>query len=82
MFSRGALTAFVLSLALAVLADPTPSTPSPGQVFQAGGNCDIAWTPDASGLWKVMNIQLMTGDNLHMVPLTSSSRCSFFPSVH
>lgn len=78
MFSRGTLTAFVLSMGLAVLADPTPSTPSPGQVFQEGGNCDIAWTPDASGLWKTMNIQLMTGDNLQMVPLTSSSAVVFF----
>ncbi|KAH9991104.1 hypothetical protein BJV77DRAFT_1008954 [Russula vinacea] len=71
MFSRGTFSAFVLSLALVALADPTPSAPSPGQVFNAGSTCQIAWTPDSSGLWKVMNIQLMTGDNLQMVALTT-----------
>ena len=80
MFSRGTFSAFVLSLALVALADPTPSAPSPGQVFNAGSTCQIAWTPDSSGLWKVMNIQLMTGDNLQMVALTSPS-CIFFQVI-
>lgn len=81
MFSRGTFSAFVLSLALVALADPTPSAPSPGQVFNAGSTCQIAWTPDSSGLWKVMNIQLMTGDNLQMVALTSPSCCFFFQVI-
>jgi hypothetical protein len=79
MFSRGNFPALVLSMALVVLADPNPTT-APGQVFKEGGTCEIDWTPDASGLWKTMNIQLMTGDNFHMVPLTSPSYSIFFSS--
>ncbi|KAF8468042.1 hypothetical protein DFH94DRAFT_776794 [Russula ochroleuca] len=71
MFSRATFSAFVLSMALVALADPVPSSPSPGQIFNAGSTCQIAWTPDTTGLWKTMNIQLMTGDNLQMVALTT-----------
>ncbi|KAI0290619.1 hypothetical protein BC826DRAFT_1026362 [Russula brevipes] len=69
MFSR--VATFVLSIALIALADPTPSTPSPGQVFKQGGPCPIEWDSDKTGVWKTMNIELMTGDNLHMVHLTT-----------
>jgi hypothetical protein len=75
MFSRVAM--FVLSIALVALADPTPSAPSPGQVFKQGGPCTIAWDPDTTGVWKTMNIQLMTGDNFNMVPLTSTCYWKF-----
>jgi len=70
--------AFILSLALAALADPTPSEPSPGDVFKAGSSITATWTPDtvAGGPWKTMNIELMTGDNFHMVHLTSQCRLS------
>ena len=81
MFSRGTLPAFVLSLALAALADPVPSTPNPGAVYNEGSNCDIGWTPDSTGQWKTMNIQLMTGDNFQMVPLTSPSYCIYFQVI-
>lgn len=77
MFSRGALPAFVLSLALAVLAEPAPLIPDPGHIYNEGSTCEIGWTPDPTGLWKTMNIQLMTGNNFQMVPLTSSSSCIF-----
>jgi len=73
MFSRGALPAFVLSLALVVFADPVPTLPDPGHIFNEGSTCQIGWTPDSTGQWKTMNIQLMTGDNAQMVHLTSSS---------
>jgi hypothetical protein len=53
-------------------ADPSPNTPSPGAVYNAGAQCPIAWGVDSTGLWKTMNIQLMTGSNLAMVPLTSA----------
>lgn len=77
MFSRGAFSAFVLSLALVVFADPNPTSPDPGHIDDEGGTCAIGWTPDPTGLWKTMNIELMTGDNFNMVHLTSSSSCVF-----
>ncbi|KIM90265.1 hypothetical protein PILCRDRAFT_811987 [Piloderma croceum F 1598] len=69
------------SLALAVLfassvlvaADPDPTTPGTDAVYKAGTPCPIAWTVDSTGVWKTMTIQLMTGDNLNMVPLTTVS---------
>jgi len=71
MFSRRALPAFVLSLALVVLADPVPTVPDPGHIYNEGSPCQIGWTPDTTGEWKSMNIQLMTGNNVQMVPLTT-----------
>jgi len=70
MFSL-AFPTFILSLVLVALADPTPSEPNPGNVFKEGNNITATWTPDSTGVWKTMNIQLMTGDNLQMVPLTT-----------
>jgi hypothetical protein len=81
MFSRGAFSAFVLSLALVVFANPNPTIPDPGHIDDEGGTCAIGWTPDPTGLWKTMNIELMTGDNFNMVHLTSSSSCVFFVQV-
>lgn len=49
-----------------VRADPGPTTPSPGAVYNEGANCDVAWNADTSGVWKTMNIELMTGSNLAM----------------
>ncbi|KAH9973380.1 hypothetical protein BJV74DRAFT_850335 [Russula compacta] len=71
MFSRVTFPTFVLSIASLVLADPAPSSPGPGDVFKPGSACPIAWTPDSTGTWKTMNIELMTGDNLNMVHLTT-----------
>ena len=82
MFSR---LAVILSAALVALAAVTPTEPGPGDVDNQGAACNIAWTPDATGIWKSLNIQLMTGDNINMVPLTStiflelSKRASFDP---
>ncbi len=72
MLSRLVLPTFILSAVLVALADPTPSEPGPGEIFNEGSTCHIAWTPDASGVWKTLNIELMTGDNLNMVHLTST----------
>ncbi|KAI0047397.1 hypothetical protein FA95DRAFT_1472117, partial [Auriscalpium vulgare] len=52
-------------------ADPVPSEPGPGEIFNEGANCHVAWTPDPTGLWKVTNIELMTGSNTNMVHLTT-----------
>lgn len=54
-----------------VRADVNPTEPGPSDVFKAGGQCHIAWQPDTTGTWKVMNIELMTGSNFQMVHLTS-----------
>ena len=81
MFSRGAFPAFILSLAMVVFADITPTVPDPGHIYNEGSTCQIGWTADPTGQWKAMNIQLMTGSNIQMVPLTSSSSCIVFVQV-
>jgi len=78
MLFRSAFSTFVLSFALVALAEVTPLEPGPGNVFQQGGTCTISWTPDTAGTWKTLNIELMTGDNIDMVHLTSSSYIIFF----
>jgi len=65
-----ALTALLALLQLAsVRADPTPLEPSSTSVFNEGGQCTMQWTADPTGVWKVMNIELMTGSNEQMVHL-------------
>jgi hypothetical protein len=73
MFTRFAFAALAASALVAVHADPNPSEPGPGDVFNQGANCPIAWDADTSGAWKEMYIELMTGDNFNMVHLTSES---------
>ncbi|KAL0576953.1 hypothetical protein V5O48_005024 [Marasmius crinis-equi] len=65
--------AFILTTltALAVRADVTPNEPGPGSVFRQGQKCRTAWTGDKDGNWGDMAIELMTGDNLHMIHLTT-----------
>jgi hypothetical protein len=82
MFSRGTFPAFILSSALvAFAADIIPTVPDPGHIYNEGSTCQVGWTPDSTGQWKSMNIQLMTGSNFQMVPLTSSSSCIFLVQV-
>jgi hypothetical protein len=54
---------------VSVRADPTPLEPSSNSVFNEGGQCTMQWTPDPTGVWTVMNIELMTGSNEQMVHL-------------
>ncbi|KAJ3576536.1 hypothetical protein NP233_g367 [Leucocoprinus birnbaumii] len=73
MFS---ISAFILVAALSsalVHAQVDPSEPSPGSVYPEGGQCPIVWggDPSKTNTWKNMNIQLMTGDNFNMIPLTT-----------
>ncbi|KAL0573624.1 hypothetical protein V5O48_008336 [Marasmius crinis-equi] len=64
--------AFLLSgLALYVNAEATPTEPGPGSVFNQGSTCRTSWEGDKDGKWAGMSIQLMTGDNQHMVHLTT-----------
>ncbi|KAH0583158.1 hypothetical protein H2248_011040 [Termitomyces sp. 'cryptogamus'] len=74
MFATFALTALLASASLLrVRADVTPSDPGPGVVYKVGGTCHIAWVGDTQSetSWKNMAIQLMTGDNLNMIHLTT-----------
>jgi hypothetical protein len=75
MFSRNVFTALLaLSAPLSTFADVTPSEPGPGDVSNAGQPCNIVWSgdrPDSGVNWKNMAIELMTGDNLNMVHITT-----------
>jgi len=71
MFATLAFTTLLASSALLARAAVNPLTPSPGDVFNEGSTCRIAWAVDTTGDWKTLNIQLMTGDNIDMVHLTT-----------
>ncbi|KAG5634813.1 hypothetical protein H0H81_000707 [Sphagnurus paluster] len=74
MFGAFALAALIASASLQLVrADVVPSVPGPGVVYRVGGTCHIEWDGDADSTtaWKGMNIQLMTGDNFNMIPLTT-----------
>jgi len=62
-----------LGSSLTVLADVTPSEPSPGSVFRAGQTCRLTWQgdTDSTTVWKDMAIELMSGSNLDMVHVTT-----------
>ena len=61
----------------AVIPGAVPTAPGPKDVFKEGGDCKFAWTADPSGQWKEMNVQLMSGDNWNMIPVTSESPSAF-----
>ena len=72
----------ILLAAAAVRADPNPTNPGPGDVFIQGQPCTIGWDVDPTGVWKTMDIHLMTGDNFDMVSLTGmSSSLLVIPSL-
>ncbi|KIK45556.1 hypothetical protein CY34DRAFT_523904 [Suillus luteus UH-Slu-Lm8-n1] len=71
MFAALALTILASSAAIFVHADPDPNNPGPGDVFIEGQACTMSWSPDTTGVWKTMIIQLKTGDNFDMVNLTT-----------
>lgn len=70
MFSSIVLAALIAPLAL-VRADPNPTAPGPNSTFTEGTTCSVTWDPDTSGVWTVMNIEFMSGDNLDMVYMTT-----------
>lgn len=49
----------------------TPTAPAPGAIFKSGEQCTMQWDAGTSNAWKTMTIDLMTGDNLSMIKLTS-----------
>jgi len=62
--------AFTFSLlSLAARAALTPVAPGPGDIFPAGSQCSMGWTPDSTGTWTNVTIQLMSGQNLDMTPV-------------
>lgn len=72
MFSASFLATIVAaSLALVARADPVPSEPGPGDIFNQGANCPISWDVDPTGVWTTMNIELMSGSNSKMNHITS-----------
>jgi len=67
MFANLALV--TLLAATVVQAAVVPLTPGPGN---EGATCTVSWQGDAASTeWGSMAIQLMTGDNLNMVHLTT-----------
>ncbi|KAG8928918.1 hypothetical protein FRC02_006223 [Tulasnella sp. 418] len=55
-------------------ASVVPSYPGPGLVFKQGSQCEIQWTPDPTGQWNKMSIDLMTGSNDAMTVVTNVVR--------
>jgi hypothetical protein len=68
MFASAILAAVVFAASF-VVADPVPLEPDSTSVFDVGANCTILWTPDSTGKWTTMYIELMTGDNESQVHL-------------
>lgn len=67
------LALIFIFLATFVRAEPNPNDPGPGDVLIQGKPCMIGWDADPTGVWKTMDIDLMTGDNFNMVVLMSTS---------
>ncbi|KAK0501799.1 hypothetical protein EDD18DRAFT_1144430 [Armillaria luteobubalina] len=63
----------VVSAIIGVYADVTPTVPGPGDSYDEGASCVIAWTGDKSSTtaWKNMAIELMSGSNTAMVHITT-----------
>ena len=75
MLASSAFSFSILSLAFASIVGAQVNPTDPGDVgasFNEGTTCHIAWTPDTTGKWKNMTIQLMTGGNFDMIPLAST----------
>ncbi|PIL24790.1 hypothetical protein GSI_12676 [Ganoderma sinense ZZ0214-1] len=70
MFAYASLAALIASAAF-VHAEVVPTAPGPGDIFKEGGQCTFTWDVDTSGVWKTMNVELMTGSNTGMVHITT-----------
>lgn len=84
MFSTKSFVALLVFAApFFVHADVTPTRPAPGDVYNEGSTCYIAWKGDtlSTTLWKSMDIELMTGNNTDMVSLASNYYFFFSISV-
>ncbi|WVW83457.1 hypothetical protein I302_105478 [Kwoniella bestiolae CBS 10118] len=57
--------------ALSAQAIVTPTSPDSNTVVKVGEKINALWTVDSVDNWNDVSIQLMTGDNLQMVPLAT-----------
>ncbi|ORX39609.1 hypothetical protein BD324DRAFT_222669 [Kockovaella imperatae] len=64
------LVAAAAALALPSLAAINPTSPDSSTVVKVGDDITALWTADTTGQWTNLEIQLMTGPNLDMVPLS------------
>jgi len=71
MLSLIIASALPFLLATTVSGQFTPTTPSPGDSFNAGHNCTIAWRADQTGAWSNVTINLMSGSNMNMTMVTN-----------
>ena len=64
--------AVFLTSAIFARAVVLPDEPSPGRVYNEGGDCHISWRADTTSpdAWKDMTIKLRTGSNLAMSDIT------------
>ncbi|WWC85204.1 uncharacterized protein L201_000063 [Kwoniella dendrophila CBS 6074] len=62
---------FLTLAALSVSAIVTPTSPDGSTVVKVGDKINALWTVDSTDNWNNLEIQLMTGDNLQMVPLAT-----------
>lgn len=49
----------------------TPTSPGPGNSFNAGSSCPILWEADTTGSWTNVTIDLMSGSNNNMSLVTN-----------
>ncbi|WVQ77939.1 hypothetical protein IAT38_000019 [Cryptococcus sp. DSM 104549] len=66
LFTAAALFALPFSTAIV-----TPTSPDGNTVVKVGDTIEALWTVDSADSWTNLEIQLMTGDNLAMVPLAT-----------
>ena len=59
----------LLLLAAPARAAITPTSPDSATVVKVGDTLNALWTEDTTGSWTDVEIQLMTGANLNMIPL-------------
>ncbi|TFY68627.1 hypothetical protein EVG20_g3487 [Dentipellis fragilis] len=64
----------LLFAASLVACDFVPTSPGPGDAFVSGTDCVLKWDADASGLWKNMTIELMSGSNVNMSLVASVAK--------
>jgi len=69
MFCR--IIALLAVAASVVSAEMIPTSPDGATVAKIGDQLTTLWTKDTSGEWNNVTIQLMSGDNFQMIPVTT-----------
>ncbi|KAH7101063.1 hypothetical protein BKA62DRAFT_657890 [Auriculariales sp. MPI-PUGE-AT-0066] len=60
-----------LSLVASTIAGAVPSEPAPGTEFLIGQDCTVKWLASTDGTGKTTYVQLMSGSNEQMIPVTT-----------